>query len=373
MTSEIVRKAVSKITWLRNRDWKQADFHELECNWDFVHIPTLFRLHRAWDPFLCAWPSKVALAASDAWRALYFTGQGGIPSDVLPSEYYFLTEFAATPEDKISGDFQHDKLRELPDNPNVRRPNGIALAGQLAKIVAYRGQALGSQIPYALQTAYLYEVPLDSKRHVITQRWLVRKRGDEIFISVISQEERKQIERRLRIGIGLHPSPVAPLPIKRPEQMPSCQNEYIAATHVPELQTHPIETLVYIIALGFTSDEKLKRFREAIARNGVAVTLQHVACEPSNYDPEVKILEGRHSFCCLPELLGHIQKHAEWLTRIAGTYDLQKGVLSLLDELLEIGTQPPSHKLIYDSLKMAFRCDDKATNGMLTRHNLMAF
>ena len=297
-----------------------------------------------------------------------------MPSDILPCGYYFLTEFAATPQDKVNGDFQHDNMQNLPDNPNVQRPNGVALAGQLAKITAYKAQALGHGTPYSLQTAYLYEFQLNQKRHTISRRWIVRNcEPDKQSVSLIHPTEMSRIERWLRVGIGNHPSPPEFHPIQRANSMPSSDDEYRDATCIPELKAHPIETLTYIIALGITSSGAMHHLRRSIFQNGAEISFLHIASNPHSIDSGIKIQDGRHAFCCMPELLGHIQEHAEWLRKMTGAYDLTKGMLALLGELLLIGPQPPNYKLIYDAFKMAARCDDQATNGALTRRGLRTF
>lgn len=84
MPQRILRRTFSRFTWLKNRHWVPAKFPEMDRDWDFVHIPHLYRLHRAWDPFLFDWPSRAALATSDAQRALFYTTRQEVASDILP-------------------------------------------------------------------------------------------------------------------------------------------------------------------------------------------------------------------------------------------------------------------------------------------------
>lgn len=362
MIQSLLRQTISRLTWLRNRKWELAQFPEMDRDWDFVHIPMLFRLHRAWDPFLFEHPNRAALAASDAPRALYYTTCKNTPSDILPKGYYLLTAFETLPDDKIGRDFHQEKLRAHPDNKHVQRPNGIPLAGQLAKINAFKERS--GYGPYVLQTAYLYEVPLDPQRHTVSHRWIVRCTTGDNLVSEISAAEAINIEKQLWLKRTAHHSPLSLPTIKRPASMPTTYDDYLDATRIPELEAHPIEILLHVLVLGFSSIVALRQLRDAVVSHGPVAALRLLEADPKYFGDGILIRDGRHAFRCIPELLEHVQNHGEWLNSVTGHFDLKDGLIPLLDRLIVIGVRPSNFRLS-NSIALALRFDHEATNGGL--------
>lgn len=363
-----IRMTVSRLTWLRDLHWGPPTFPELERDWDFVRPTNYYRVHRTWDPFLHGPERRATLAATDAPRALFYADSKA-ESDVLPLGYAFLTEFRAGNVDKVAGDFRHDQLARLPHNRFVDRPNGFALAGQLAKIEAFKGQSLIHDLPYVLQTRYLYEVALDPAVHAVTRRWVVRvtasgpiNRGaDNVLVAALSSAQSAKIERDLRLATGKHPSPEALTPIERAPTLPAGFSEYLDATRIPELQQHPVEVLTYVLLLGLSGTSALRTIRRDCAEHGFLVALNRLANDPRRDDPGVAIRNNLHAFRCLPELLDHLRAHERWLRVVAGHCDLEPAMLALLDEMILIGVRPQAHEIIYETEKMAFRFDNVAT------------
>lgn len=362
---DIARKAASRHWWLSSREWSRAQFPRLKLDWDFVQVSRLYRVHRAWNPFLFERPSRAALATSDAPRALFYTYRD-VPSDILPSGYSFLTEFEARADEKIVGDYQNDKILMLPTNPYVRRPIGVALAAQLAKIDSFRQQSNYSDIPYILQTAYLYEVVVSRRFHPITCRWVVRttELGNEI--SILTPDEIRRIERLLRQKTTDVDAPLDDCRTPKSNTMPDSFDKYKESVRMAELQAHPIEILMYVLLLGFNTNNGLHALRSAFSGLDLFASLRRLAIDPHEFDSTVEIRNGRHAFSCLPELIAYVESHVNWLAKIAGPCDLKSAILNLFDCLLKIGVRPSNHAVNYCSEEVALNFDDKLTNGMLT-------
>lgn len=363
-----IRTTVSRLTWLRDLHWGPPTFPELERDWDFVRPSHYYRVHRTWDPFLHGPEHRAALATTDAPSALA-RADGEAESDVLPRDHVFLTEFRAASGDKVSGDSEREPSAVPPASRLAGRPNGFALAGQLAKIEAFKGLALVHDLPYVLQTRHLHEVALDPALHPVTRRWVVRvtapgpiNRGaDNVLVATLAAADSARIERNLRLTVARHPSPEPLPPSERPATPPSGFDDYLAATRIPELQQHPVEVLAYVLLLGLSGTSALRAIRRDCAEHGFLVALNRLANDPRRDDPGVAIRNNLHAFRCLPELLDHLRDHERWLRRVAGHCDLEPAMLALLDETILIGARPQAHEILHETAKMALRFDNLAT------------
>lgn len=356
---------------MRRLRWEPANFPHLVRDWDFVRPSALYRCHRAWDPYVFRRDRRnAALAAADAQRALFFTGEKCY-SEVLPEGVSFLTELAASPKNRIVGDYQTDHQTEYPDNRYIRRAVGFALAGQLAKIEAFKEQSMIHNIPCQLQTRHFYEVSLNQAINPPTRRWVAKTVDGEsafpdasnVLVAPLEPSLIRQIERDFGVAVGQHQPPPASSLISRSKTRPATYDQFVEETALPELEHHPAEVLLFVLILGFTSAEALHCFSSECAARGYHAAFAALASTPEAFDPALESRNGVHCFSCLPELLELVHQHERWLREIAASCDMAKGIRVLLDSAVKIGVRPQPMSIIYETKLLALCFDNAATNG----------